>query len=319
MNILLTGSTGFLGSHIADLLCGSGHRIRSNYRTTRPSWLDAHEIDWVQTDLRETGSLASLVSDIDVVIHNAGITRGNSLEEFLSVNTRPSLALAREAAQAGAKRFVFVSSMAAREPDELRDRGIVGPISDYGRSKREAESGLRIVANEYPSMRIAALRLSGVYGPRDRDLLPMFRMARTGLMLLPPKARRFQPLYAEDAARAVLAATESEAFGPFEIAEQRRYSWPEVSDLMGNACGRRLKSMHIPVWLFLTAGGISSGIGAAVGRRMPLDLRRAQDLSRYSWSCDPEPAAQSMGFRATVDLETGLRRTADWYRAHEWL
>src|ERR687893_2595734 len=171
----------------------------------------------------QTKEFSRAVENIDLVVHAAGITRARRAADYHAVNTGGTRKLAAVALEAGVRRFVLISSLAARGPDELARDGRDHPESAYGRSKLEAEASLRGFDER---MEAVALRPAGVYGPRETDLLPLFKMAGAGFLLLPSGKGVLQPVYAEDVAGAALAAArEAPGFGPFPVAEAARYNW----------------------------------------------------------------------------------------------
>ena len=319
MNVLLTGATGFIGSHAAGALVAAGHRVTAHVRPTGDTrWLDDLDIELRSSDLAAAGGAASLLDGIDAVVHAAGATRAADRHGFLAVNRELSTSLADAAAQAGVRRFVLISSLAARGPDQAAAPGDA-PVSWYGASKLLAERDLRAIA-ERSDLRAVSLRLGGVYGPRDTDLLPLFQSAARGILPLPPRRLHAQPVYVDDAVAAVLAALDADVpFGPWTIPGPAAHRWSEVGDLVAAALGRRVAIFHLPRSVFLTAARASEAF-ARLRREAPrLDLRRAEDLACFSYTGDPGPAGAALRWRPAVTASEGLAATAGWYRRQGWL
>src|SRR5215211_6659999 len=196
--VLVTGATGFVGSHVAQALVESGYEVRCGARpTSNARWISGLDMERVPLDVRgNPDDFCRAVQNVDVVVHAAGITRARQPEDYYSVNAGGTRRLAAAALRSGVRRFVLISSLAARGPD-----GHDHPESDYGRSKLEAETHLLALGGR---METVVLRPAAVYGPRDTDLLPLFRIARAGWLLVPSGAGPLQPVYAEDVARAAL-------------------------------------------------------------------------------------------------------------------
>ena len=163
--VLVTGATGFLGSHIARLFSDAGWRVRCSVRSTSDTrWIDSLKPEIVPLDLSgPVESAAAAVDGVDVVVHNAGITRAKSDAEFLHVNTDATATLARAAVDAGVRRFIYISSLAARGPDGLSE-----PVSPYGWSKREAEETLKLDPDSTVESRVSIWPYKN---PADRDHL----------------------------------------------------------------------------------------------------------------------------------------------------
>lgn len=313
---LLTGATGFVGSHVAATLLEAGARLRC---TIRPAsdlrWIRDLEVERVEADLRDPSALRAALRGAERVVHVAGVTRAPDPGVYRRVNVEGTLRLARAAADRGIDRFVYVSSLAARGPD-----GADGPVSAYGRSKRKAEEGLTGSGRRTPAEPVI-LRPGGIYGPRDTDLLPLFRLARTGWLPVPTGARRLQPVHVADVASAVRAAADGSAPppGPWPLVERRSHGWGEVATAMSDAFGRRVRTVPVPSALLVAAGALSEAAGRLAGTAPRLDRRRARDLARHGWTADPTPSVEALGWRPRIDLPEGLRETAAWYRDRGWL
>lgn len=310
-DVLLTGATGFVGSHVAERLSGRGLRC-----TVRASsdlrWLEGLDLETVEVDLADGEGLEAALEGVDRVVHVAGVTRAPREEHFRRVNVEGTRRLAEASVRAGVRRFVFVSSLAARGPD-----GEDGPVSAYGRSKRAAErSLLRTAGTE-----VAVLRPGGVYGPRDTDLLPLFRLARSGWFPLVPSSGVVQPIYVADLADAVVAAGVGEApgSGPWPLAGRGRHRWSDLADGLGEALGRPVRTFPVPGPLLLAAGAAAELAARVTGRAPDFDRRSARDLARHDWTCDPSPSEAALGWEAEVGLGEGLERTVRWYRREGWL
>lgn len=320
--VLLTGGTGFVGSRIAAAWAAADVELRCTVRASSDTtWIDDLRAERVRADVTRPGELASALEGVDLVVHAAGVTAAATDDRFYEVNTEGTLNLAKAAVEAGVRRFVFVSSLAARGPDpEGAEPGAErpdAPESVYGMSKLAAEERLRGFTDQ---LEVAVLRPGGVYGPRDRDLLPLFRMAERGFLLLPSTEGLVQPVYVGDVARVTLLAGEEGAgFGPHPVVEENRYDWGEVAGALEEAAGRRLRIVRLPPRVFTTAAAAAEWGARLVGRTPGFDRRRARDLARHRWTADPTRTEEALGWTPQVALPEGAARTARWYREHGWL
>lgn len=319
MRILVTGATGFLGSHITEDLVRRGHRVRVGVRATSDlRWIDGLDAERVVADLGNPDDLERLVANVDAVVHGAGITRARRQEEFLAVNADATGSLARAARRAGCARFVLLSSLAARGPDQAHAPGDA-PVSWYGLSKLRAERRLR-EEQRAGDMTGVALRIGGVYGPRDTDLLSLFQAASYGILPLPPRGLRAQPIHVGDVVSAVDAALETGvAFGPWPVSHPDTYGWDELGACVAEALGRRVVRLHVPAAVFMTAARISEARASRRGVAPTLDLRRAEDLSQFSYTTDVTPTMDHLGWTPAVPASEGLASTARWYREQRWI
>jgi len=313
MRILVTGATGFVGSHVAEALVAAGHEVVVTLRgSSDPRWLTGLEVERRPLDLAAPEVAVGMLADLTVIVHAAGITRATHEDDYRQVNVEGTRALLDAAQAAGVRRFVLVSSLAARGPD-----GHAGPTSAYGRSKREAED---LVARRADRLDVTVLRLAGVYGPRDTDLLPLFRMAAAGIVPVPAGGGPLQPVFATDVGALIVRLMErSIGTGPWPVAAPHTYPWEQVPALLGAAVGRPVRPLRTPWPLLAAAATVAEASAKLRGRAPALDRRRVQDLATHAYTCDVAGTEDASGWRAGVALPEGLVRAAAWYRAHDWL
>jgi nucleoside-diphosphate-sugar epimerase len=312
--VLLTGATGFVGSHIARAFVEAGYEVLCGVRASSDvRWISDLPIERVPLDLEgRAEDLRRAVKNADLVIHAAGITRARRAEDYYSINAGGTARLADAALGAGVRRFVLISSLAARGPD-----GHAGPASPYGRSKLEGEAHLLGLGG---SMETVVLRPAAVYGPRDTDLLPLFKMARRGWLPVPSGANLLQPVYATDVAMAALAAArEPVGSGPFPVAERARYTWKDVVAGLEEALGRTIRAVRMAAASFTLAGRAAELAARPFSAVPPFDERRTRDLAVHTWTCDTSVTEEALRWEAKVALPEGLERTARWYGQAGWL
>ena len=324
--ILLTGATGFLGSHVADALVAEGWTVRCTVRkTSNPRWIESLPVERVTADVRSAEALAVALDGIDVVVHSAGLTRAKSDADYQRVNAEGTQALALGAVDAGVRRFVLVSSLAARGPDRrASDRGPAGdrPTSAYGESKLAGERRLfQALTEQTGTMQGVILRPGGIYGPRDEDSLNLFKVAKTGMMPVPTSKGRLQPVYVKDVAEAVVRAVARPDVDlkPIPIVGPEIVSWADMGEALGNAVGKPVRLVKIPDAVWQVSGAVAEAAARLVRMPPQFDRRTADDLSRLDWTADPREAESSLGWRATTHLREAMEETGRWYREHGWL
>ena len=316
--VLVTGATGFVGSHITEIFVEAGYEVRCGLRArSDPRWISDLPVERVPLDLTRPEDLPQAVRDINVVVHAAGTVKARRMSDYHPVNAEGTRRLAVAAAGAGVRRFVLISSLAARGPDTLAKDGQDHPVSAYGQSKLKAEEYLRTFGEQ---METIALRPAGVYGPRDTELLPLFKMANGGWLILPSGPNVLQPVYATDVARAALAATRKfVGFGPFLLAEAAHYTWQDVVDVLEKVLDRPVRVVRLPAAIFKLAGNAAEWVAKLRNTVPVFDERQASDLAVHTWTCDPSSTERALGWRAEVALFEGLERTARWYRGAGWI
>lgn len=342
--VALTGATGFLGSHIADVLLASGLQLRVSARTTSDlRWLRGKPLEIKQVPLvppaeQSRATAAGIPAEIAdqaednpevreflagarAVIHCAGVTVARNEAEYRRHNVDTTSRLLAAARRTSTCRvFVLISSLAAGGPgtatEPRREEDPCLPISAYGRSKLAAE---RLLADRTLPFRTVILRPPALYGPRDRAFLPLFRLARSGWV--PRLGRQLQNLSlvdARDAARAAhtLLITAS-ATGPYYIEDGHVYGWGEIAAALARASNRRVRTFTIPVGLLRTAARL---VGPRLAQRSTmLNEGRLGDISVPGWVCSGEKLRRDTGFGAHWNLESGFTETMAYYLRNGWL
>ena len=301
MKLAVTGATGFVGAHLLDLALGEGHHVRA---LTRRPQSPREGVTWVEGALDTPAALAALADGADAVIHVAGVINAPDPAGFEAGNVTGTSAVLAAAEKAGVSRFVHVSSLAAREPG----------LSLYGASK--ARSEVLVASSGLPG---AIVRPPAVYGPGDRETLELFRMARRGLVLVPPPGR-LSLIHVHDLARLLLALAAHEA--PSELLVEpddgRAGGWThrEFADALGRAVGRRPGVLSTPRALLKLAGRADRWIR---GERAKLTPDRAAYFAHPDWTVSPERSAPRALWAPAIATDEGLAATARWYREAGWL
>lgn len=301
MKLAVTGGTGFVGARLLELAICSGHEVRALTRRPRE---DRPGIEWIGGSLEDRDALSRLVGGADAVIHVAGVIKAVDAAEFEAGNVAGTLAVLAAATAGGVRRFVHVSSLAAREP----------ALSLYGASKAKAEelvarSGLDWVIGRPPA----------VYGPGDRETLALFKAAALGLMPLPPPGR-ISLIHADDLARLLLALADRSAPSQLILepddGHPSGYSHREFAQLLAAAQDRRAVSFPVPARLMR----LGARLDALVRRsRAKLTPDRAAYFCHPDWVVSPGKRPPAELWQPRVSAPEGLRETAAWYRRSGWL
>lgn len=321
----MTGATGFVGSHLVDALLGRNWSVRCLVRANRSSSrVQGLPVEVVHGDCRDPASLRDAVRGVDVVFHVAGIVRGLNARAFLEVNAIGTHNLLRAAAEfnPATKAFIHVSSQAAAGPsggNASRESDMRPPISAYGRSKRQAEE---LVLAQSAKIPIVIIRPPIVYGPRDRNFLPIFRLVSKGIQpCIAGKSQRFSICYVDDLVRGLLLASDKEAaLGQvFFLSDGREYGWEDVGNAVALAAGRKVRQLPVPKF-FVMAGALAGEAIGVISRKPPtLNFGRAKEMVGYNWVCDINKSRNLLGFEPRVTLEEGIGLTLRWYKEAKWL
>ena len=300
LKLAITGGTGFVGSRLIDAAIEAGHTVKA--LTRRPQEARS-SLDWVSGSLADRGALEALVNGADAVIHVAGVINAPDVARFEAGNVTGTLATLAAATAGGVKRFVHVSSLAAREPQ----------LSLYGASKARSETLV-----ERSGLDWAIVRPPAVYGPGDKETLELFRMAKLGVVLLPPKGR-LSLVHVDDLASLLLAlaapaAPRGQIFEPDD--GHGGWSHKELAAALGTAVGRRGISLSVPAGLLKLAARADRLLHGDTAKLTP---DRAAYFSHPNWVADPARATPPELWQPQIPTSEGLAATAAWYAELGWL
>src|SRR5947209_7510836 len=299
--LAITGGTGFVGAHLLRLALAQGYDLRALTRGWKPP---EDEIAWVDGALDRPETLLKLAAGADAIIHVAGLINARGRDDFDKVNVGGTANMIDAARKAGVRRFVHISSLAAREPE----------LSDYGRSKAKAE---RLVAASGLDWTI--IRPPAVYGPGDRETLELFRMARRGFVALPPRGR-FSLLHVDDLCRLILALLdEPDTWGEtYEPDDGREGGWAHrhFARTLGRLYGKRAATVSMPKPVLRLASRLDRLVRRG---RAKLTPDRVGYFCHPDWVVRPEKRPPAALWSPEVRTTSGLKETADWYREQGWL
>jgi nucleoside-diphosphate-sugar epimerase len=299
--LAITGGTGFVGAHLLTAARAAGHPVRALTRGWRPP---EPGITWIEGALDRPDSLIALCDQADAVIHVAGLINAPDRARFEAVNVGGTAASLDAAHAAGIRRFIHISSLAAREPD----------LSDYGWSKARSE---RVVSASGLDWTI--VRPPAVYGPGDRETFELFRMARRGLVALPPKGR-FSVIHVEDLCRLILAllAAPETACETYEPDDGTVEGWDHrhFARTLGRLFGKRPATVTMPSAVVKGAARLDRLVRRSKAKLTP---DRARYFCHPDWVVTAEARPPAALWTPAIRTPTGLRATADWYLEQGWL
>jgi nucleoside-diphosphate-sugar epimerase len=302
VTLAVTGATGFVGCALLDEAERRGVEVRA---LTRRGPQPGRAVEWIAGDLHDRAALDRLVANAEAVLHVAGVVNTHDPTGFHLGNVEGTLQLVEAALAAGVPRFVFVSSLAAREPE----------LSTYGASKARAEKLVSASGLDWTLVRPPA-----IYGPRDRDMFEMFRLATWGVVPVPP-AGRTSIIHVADLARLLLALVpggEEVTHRIFEPDDGKPQGWThrELARAIGWAVGRR---PWVPQVSKPMLARLARADRALRGRRARLTADRVGYMVHPDWVCRPGARPPRSLWRPAIPTRAGLKATAQWYREQGWL
>jgi nucleoside-diphosphate-sugar epimerase len=319
MKALVTGATGFIGSHLTGALLKQGFAVTCLTRNNSDlRYIADLDVTLLTGDCREPESLKE-IAGFDYVFHLAGLTKASSEEESHLANEQGTgnLVKAVMTRNPALKRFVYVSSLAAAGPSRdgkpLTEEMNPGPVSVYGRTKLGGE---KHVISQKGRLPFTIIRPSAVYGPRDKDLLVFFKMVRAGV--IPYWGKSFYSfLYVDDLVNGIiLSALKQEGENElFYMSDGAVYSTDDIIDSIAEVLHCRPVKLKIPKCVIPCIGAIAGRIkGFSI-----INEDKIRELGYSHWTCDTGKAVGRLGFSPGVKIREGAKWTSDWYRIHNWL
>ncbi len=299
--IAITGASGFIGRHLVARLGGAGHDLRLLVRDpTRIGVGHGHEI--VLGDLGDKTALEALCAGVGTVIHCAGLVAASSREDYERVNAWATGALAATAARAGVGRFIYVSSLAAREPR----------LSAYAASKKNGEDRLREVGS---ALSWVVLRPPPVYGPNDDRTLIILKQFLRRLPIIPANRHgRISLLYVDDLVAALQTLLEGGPEGSlYELHDGTPggYSWADLIDAARMAGLTPSRCLFPPRPVMGAIARLNLALAKLTARAPMLTPDKLCELYHHDWVCRNNLLDACTSWRAKTRFVAGLARTLD--------
>ncbi|MDE1916054.1 MAG: NAD(P)-dependent oxidoreductase [Sphingomonadales bacterium] len=300
--IALTGGSGFVGQALLDEAAKAGVEARA---LARRAMAPRAGVDWLRGDLDDRKALAHLMRDAEAVIHVAGVVNTPEPEEFFNANVVGTLTMLEEAIKAGVRRFVYVSSLSAREPE----------LSTYGASKALAEQLVKTSGLDWTIVRPPA-----IYGPRDREMFELFRAARFGVLPMPAGGRA-SIIHVEDLARLLIALIPGQDLSTAQTYEPddglaQGWAHDDLARAIGAAMGKRVRVMGLSGGLMRLGASIDTRLR---GAKAKLTADRVGYMMHPDWVASPEARVPGSLWAPRIETRVGLAATAEWYRREGWL
>jgi len=330
VKVLVTGATGFTGGHLAQHLINRGDEVRALVRARSRERFDrsplpAKGVVAVDGDLMDAASMRRAVEGVDIVYHIAATYReaGQPDSAYRAINVDGTRNVLEAAQDAGVRRVVHCSTGGVHghiaDPPATEDAPF-NPGDVYQETKLAAEKLAREFGRR-TGLDVVVARPIGIYGPGDRRFLTMFRGLARGRFPMIGSGRPFYHLtFIDDLVDGFrLCGTVPAATGRTYILAGPRYTTLEqLVQMVAAELNVAPPRMHLPVWPFWTAGLLCEMVCVPLRIEPPI-FRRRVDFYTKSRAFDTTRARTELGYAPQVDLEDGIRRTADWYRAEGML
>ncbi len=327
VTVLVTGASGFIGSHLVDRLLAEGASVRCLLRATSPRgggarYLPAAGAIPVLGDLLTGAGVAEAAEGASVIFHVAGVTKALRPADIYAGNVTTTQNLLR-AIPAGETRLIHVSSLAAVGPSPdgapLDENATPHPLTHYGKSKLAGEEAVR---DSRWACQATVVRPPVVYGPRDTDVFQVFKAAAAGLLVRIGQAESyFSFIYVDDLVDGLILAAErpQTAGRAYFLANREPASWSEFAATASTTMMKRLRTLALPVWAAYVAGACAELAARLKGRASILSRDKITDARQRYWICNAARASNDLGFDARTSLREGIATTLEWYRGQHWL
>jgi len=326
LKALVTGGTGFIGSHLVEALLQRGAKVRCLVRNRSDlKWLRNLPIDLTDGDCSDKTSLQEAVKGVDQVFHLAGVTRALKEETYFEVNANGTENLIHACLEKNPhlQKFIYLSSQAAAGPCQdggrKKESDHCEPVSPYGRSKRRGEEFCLEHVREIP---LVILRPSAVYGPRDRDVYAFFKILTKRIK--PSFSRQEQHIslcYVQDIVQATLLASDSRGCEGeiFFLSDGHDYRLDKIGDLFEEAMDIHAYRIHIPGWVISGIASFSELFSKFSGKPPLINKGKVEEMVQKNWLCDITKAKALLGFEPRFSLAEGIKITYEWYLKENWL
>jgi dihydroflavonol-4-reductase len=326
LKALVTGGTGFIGSHLVEALVAKAVHVRCLMREkSDPKWLKGLAIERVAGDCCDVASLREAVKGVDCVFHLAGVTKATREETYFEVNGRGTDNLIHACLESNPRppRFIYLSSQAAAGPSRngcrKKESDTCEPVSPYGQSKRMGEELALAHSHELP---LVILRPSAVYGPREKDIYSYFKLVSKRMKpYFIGESPRLSLVYVDDVVQALLLASQVDApkGDIFFVSDGHDYLLQDVGDTFAQVLGVSAVRIPVPEWGLHCAAAFSE-VFSRISKRPPLISKgKVEEIIQKDWVCDITQAREFLYFEPHFPLAQGAARTVDWYRKEKWL
>lgn len=323
---LITGSNGFVGSHLVEALLYRGYEVSCLVRkTSNLRWIEGLKVSFVYGELIDKESLKKAVEGQDFVFHLGGLTKARDKKDYYKANHLGTKNLVEAVSESNPdiKRFIYVSSQAAAGPGKdmtpLNEDSPCNPITDYGKSKLMGEKAVLAYKDKLP---ITIIRPPGIYGPRDTEIFIFFKLIKNHIKPLFGFRENYLSLvYVKDLVEGICLAAESEkAVGQiYYIANEKPNSFFDAEDFIQKALNVKTITIRIPICLFIFSAFLSQLLSSIKGKASSFNPQKAREISAQYWICDVSKAKEELGFNSKYTLEQGAIETVNWYKQNGWL
>ena len=323
---MITGATGFIGSHLVEALVQQGAWVRCLVRNKNHlGWVKDFPVEFVVGNCQEKNSLQQAVQDVDQVFHLAGATTAVKEKTYFEVNGLGTENLVQASIENNPrlKKFIYVSSQAAAGPcrsgEKKKESDRCEPVSPYGKSKLLGEKLALSHSHELP---LLILRPCAVYGPRDKGFYTLCKsLSRRITPCLAVHDQHISMCHVQDFVRAILLAAETrtESGEIFFLSDGHDYRMAEIGDIFAQAMAINALKLHLPKQMLFAMAFFAECFSRVTGKPSIMSRGKVEEMIQKNWLCDITKARTLLGFEPRISLARGAELTVAWYKKENWL
>jgi dihydroflavonol-4-reductase len=323
---VVTGASGFVGSHLVDRLLSEGHEVRCILRSSSSKrWLENKNVEIFDCGLFDKDPLKAILKDADYLFHIAGVVKAKDEKDYFKGNVETTHVLLEVLCEVNPniQKVVIVSSQTACGPSldgkPVNEETPEHPITRYGRSKYEQEQLAKKYMDKIP---ISIIRPPAVFGERDTEIYLFFKTYKQGLMgLIGFNKKKLSLVHVDDLVNGIyLSAISKNSVGQiYFIGTEQYYDWDQIGEVTNKAFGKKAFTIRIPHFVVYSIAAVAQFFALFSSKAATFNIEKARDFVQQAWTCDVSKAVRDLGYHQTVSLEDGIKRTVDWYRAMKWL
>lgn len=323
---VVTGGTGFVGSHLVDLLLDKGYEVRCITRKSSDlKWLKNKDVKIFDCGLYDKEALKEVVQEADYIYHVAGVVKSKTKDGYFrgNVDTTRTLIEATLESNPNLKRFLVVSSLTVTGPSlegkPVNEETECRPITTYGKSKLEEE---KLVLSFKDKLPITICRAPAVYGERDTEIFIYFKTFSKGLTTtIGFNEKKLSLIHVLDLVNGFhLAATNENSKGQiYFISSEEFYTWPQINNITSKIIGKKPIVVKVPHFLVYTIATVAQFVAFFSTKPATLNIEKAKDITQQNWICDASKAIHELGYHQNISIEEGIKRTIEWYKKMNWI